>query len=158
MARGRIPKPKAINDLKGDPGKRRRHRAEPVPPKEKPTCPEHLSDVAKAEWHFITAQLDLMGMLSNADARSLELYAAAYSRYRKAEALVDQGLGIMEGKDSGFPVLTGYQTAMNQAAEQCRKWLIEFGLTPAARSRMAIPSQQSGAHSALMNKYVHRKA
>lgn len=147
MARGRIPKPKAINDLKGDSHKRRRHLAEPEPSKDKPVCPEYLDEVGRAEWHSVTTQLESMGLLSKTDSTALELYAGAYSRYRQAEAKVRDGLGVMLGKDTDFPMITAYQTIMNQSLEVCRKLLIEFGLTPAARSRIAVPAVQQSATS-----------
>lgn len=141
MTRGPIPKPKAINDLKGDTHKRRRHTTEPEPPKTKPTCPEHLDEIAKVQWRHTAEQLELMGLLSGADAMALEMFAAAYSRYRQAEAKVNEGLGVMPGKDTGFPMITAYQTIMNQNLEVCRRYQLEYGLTPGARARLAVPNQ-----------------
>lgn len=86
MGRGRIPKPKRINDLKGDTHKRRRHLSEPEPSKDRPVCPEYLDEIGKAEWLSVTAQLEAMGLQSGTDSQALEQYAGAYSRYRWAEA------------------------------------------------------------------------
>lgn len=143
MARGRIPQPKAINDLKGDPHKRRRHKAEPTPPKTRPECPAHLDAVAKAEWESVTAQLDQMGLLSSADTRALEMYCAAYSRYRAAEDKVRQYGEVIVSPVTKYPMVSPYSTTLNKNLEICRKFQIEFGLTPAARSRLATTPQSS---------------
>ncbi|WP_052301643.1 phage terminase small subunit P27 family [Planctopirus limnophila] len=138
MARGRIPKPKQLNDLKVDTHKRRRHQAEPVPLKDHTTCPEHLNDVARDKWTEITTLLDQMGLLSSADSDALELYCAAYSRYRKVEEMVKNFGEAIISPVNKYPMISPYSTVMNKNLETCRRLLIEFGLTPAARSRCAI--------------------
>ena len=82
--RGRPPVPKAINELRGDPGRRRRYEKEPEAPSGIPDCPEHLDNIAKAEWFATASILKDMGLLSRADRAALEMYCSAYSRYRKA--------------------------------------------------------------------------
>lgn len=138
MAKGRIPKPKAINDLKGDTHKRRRHQAEPEPPNDRPTCPEHLDDIAKHEWQSVTEQLDQMGLLSSADATALELYCSAYSRYRQAESMVRKFGEVIVSPVNKYPMVSPYSTVMNKNLDVCRRLLVEFGMTPASRSRCAI--------------------
>ncbi|MBI1348028.1 phage terminase small subunit P27 family [bacterium] len=138
MAKGRIPKPKAINDLKGDPHKRRRHKAEPDPPKNRPTCPDHLDDFARQEWESVTEQLDQMGLLSSADATALELYCSAYARYRHAEEMVKKYGEVIVSPVNKYPMVSPYSTVLNKNLETCRRLLLEFGLTPASRSRCAI--------------------
>lgn len=49
MARGRKPKPTAMRRLNGNPAKRGYNHAEPIPPGDLPTCPEHLSEAARRE-------------------------------------------------------------------------------------------------------------
>ena len=47
---GRKPKPTAIKELEGNPGKRKLNNKEPKPDKGMPVCPEWLPPEAKAEW------------------------------------------------------------------------------------------------------------
>ena len=47
---GRKPKPTAIKELEGNPGKRKLNKKEPKPEKGMPVCPEWLLPEAKAEW------------------------------------------------------------------------------------------------------------
>lgn len=143
MARGRIPKPKVINDLKGDPHKRRRHKSEPEPPKDRPDCPAHLDEIAKQKWTEVTQQLDSMGLLSSADSGALELYCAAYGRYRSAEEFVKKYGEVIISPASKFPMISPYASRMDRNLEVCRKYEIEFGLTPASRSRCAIQKKDA---------------
>ena len=46
---GRKPKPTAVKELEGNPGKRKLNRKEPKPDKGMPTCPEWLLPEAKEE-------------------------------------------------------------------------------------------------------------
>jgi len=74
-----------LNKLRGDPGKRHRYDMEIKGPKGLPKCPRYLDKVAKEEWKSIVPLLDKMGILSTIDRTALEIYCAAYSRYRQAE-------------------------------------------------------------------------
>ena len=49
-SRGRTPKPTAIKQLEGNPGKRQLNTNEPKPKQKAPTCPKWLDDEAKKEW------------------------------------------------------------------------------------------------------------
>lgn len=136
--RGPTPKPKVINDLKGDPGNRRRKQKEPEPPKDHPQCPDHLDDIARQEWQSITEQLDRMGLLSSADTTALELFCSAYSRYRQAESMVRKFGEVIISPVNKYPMVSPYSTVMNKNLETCRRLLVEFGLTPASRARCAV--------------------
>ena len=54
---GRKPKPTAIKELEGNPGKRKLNKKEPKPDKEMPVCPEWLLPEAKAEWERLCEKL-----------------------------------------------------------------------------------------------------
>lgn len=138
---GRIPKPAAINDLKGDTHGRRKKNQEPIPPTGRPHCPDYLGLIAKAEWQNICDQLDKMSLLSTADRAALELYCQAYERYRDAEAKVRQFGEVIISPAQKFPMVSPYAVAMNRNLDVCRRLLIEFGLTPAARARVATTPQ-----------------
>lgn len=138
MTKGRIPKPKAINDLKGDTHRRRRHQVEPTPPNEHPKLPDHLGDIAKDHWSWVTDVLDRMRLLSTADAAAIAAYCSAYERYRHAEAQVRKFGSVVKTPNNSIQT-SPYVSQLHRELEVCRRYEIEFGLTPAARSRMAIP-------------------
>lgn len=154
MAKGRIPRPKVINDLKGDTHKRRRHTVEPTPSNDRPTCPDYLGEVAKTEWLAITEQLDQMGLLSSADASSLEMYCNAYERYRKAHDDLKK-FGEYTKTPNGHIQPGPWMSQLRQAEDSCRKWMIEFGLTPAARSRLAVKKEVAADNDII--KFITKK-
>ena len=83
--RGRKPKPTVIKILEGNPGKRAINGAEPKPPRTLPTCPEHLSAAAKAEWKRLAKTLNQVGLLTQADRTVMAGYCQCYGRWVEAE-------------------------------------------------------------------------
>ena len=79
-----------------------------------------------------------MGLLSRADKTAIELYVQAYSRYRNAEENVRRFGEVIISPKNRYPMVSPYVSVLNKNLETCRKMLIEFGLTPAARARMRI--------------------
>ena len=63
--RGRKPKPTALKQLEGNPGKRQLNEHEPVPPKSTVRCPAWLEPEAKKEWKRLAPSLEAMGILSS---------------------------------------------------------------------------------------------
>jgi P27 family predicted phage terminase small subunit len=112
------------------------YRVEPNAPTGAPDCPEYLDDLAKAEWDAICGILSDMGLLSRADKTAIELYCEAYSRYRKAQATVAKVGAVILSPEKKYPLVNPYHTIMRQAAKDCKELLIQFGLTPSARSKM----------------------
>jgi P27 family predicted phage terminase small subunit len=142
MARGRKPTPTALNNLKGDPGKRRRQMVEPQPGAGIPECPAFLDDVAKAEWQATCEILGELGVLTKADRNALAMYCESWSRYCRATEQVRKFGDVILSPKTKFPIPSPYQAIANKAMEQCHKLLTEFGLTPSARARLAVRGDQ----------------
>ena len=143
--RGRKPKPTALKLLAGNPGKRALNRREPKPPPGIPDCPEHLDDLARAEWFRTAAVLSEMGLLSRADATALAAYCTAYGRWRQAEDQVRKYGTIVKSPEKGFPMKSPYLCVAEQALESMRKFMVEFGLTPSSRGRIRLPADSPAA-------------
>ena len=62
--RGRKPKPTAIKELEGNPGKRPLNKNEPKPEKTAPKCPTWLDKEAKKEWRRMSKSLEAIGILT----------------------------------------------------------------------------------------------
>ena len=45
---------------------------------------------------------------------------------------------VIVSPKSRYPMVSPYVTVLNKNLDTCRKMLLEFGLTPAARARMRI--------------------
>lgn len=55
--RGRKPKPTAMKELEGNPGKHPLNTSEPKPNKKAPACPKWLEPEAKKEWRRLAKQM-----------------------------------------------------------------------------------------------------
>jgi P27 family predicted phage terminase small subunit len=143
--RGRKPKPTAIRQIEGNPGRRPLNDREPVPPSGIPECPEELDDDARAEWFRTAKVLSDMKLLTLADRSALAAYCVVYSRWLAAERAVKQYGTIVKSPDKGFPMKSPYLTVADQAMEAMRKFMVEFGLTPSSRSRIKVPEDRGAA-------------
>lgn len=135
--RGPPPKPTALRVLDGNPSKRALNRNEPKPTVKTPTCPKELSPTAKKEWRRITRELEPLGMLTALDLAGLAAYCALYARWVEAEDKVRE-IGMLMKTPNGYPILNPYLTVAQASLKQMRGYLQEFGLSPAARSRVTV--------------------
>jgi P27 family predicted phage terminase small subunit len=134
---GRRPKPTHLRLLHGNPGKRPINVNEPKPATEMPVVPEYLSEVANAEWTRMSELLLRLGLLTTLDWTALAAYCTVYARWVEAEAAVKK-TGVVVKAPSGYPMISPYYTVANQCLNQMRMFMIEFGLTPASRSRISV--------------------
>jgi P27 family predicted phage terminase small subunit len=143
---GRRPKPTKLRKLGGKAGHRALNDQEPTPPVGEPVMPPSLGKLAAAEWKSIVAELKPLGMLSSIDGKALAAYCHAYERWVQAEEEVERhGLLIKESQYSDEDVEIGVKykrnpavTISNDALKLMKSFLIEFGMTPAARSRLRV--------------------
>lgn len=133
---GRRPKPTALKTLQGNPGKRALNKDEPKPTGI-PTCPDHLDKIAKAEWKRISRELLSIGLLTAVDRSALAAYCSAFSRWAKAEKELQNKPAVVKAP-SGYPMPNPYIGIANSALDLMRKFLTEFGMTPASRSRIRV--------------------
>ena len=141
--RGRKPSPTQLKLVRGNPGKRPiRAAGEPKPGHTLPEAPVHLSARAKAAWGQIAPILSRMGVLTEADAVALELLCEAYADYSEArDELRAFGSNYYETTtQTGATMRRLYPavSVMQEADRRIRNWLVEFGQTPSARSRIQI--------------------
>ena len=151
--RGPQPKPTALRLLEGNPGKRALDLSAGVNPRvEIPSAPAHLSKEAKKEWKRITPILEELGLISGLDRTALGLYCQAVGRLVELElAFNGQVKRLEEGGASYVDAVarasqsetpSGYvqQSVMTQLIknhrEQVNRYLMHFGLSPAARARV----------------------
>lgn len=149
---GRRPKPTALKVAQGNPGKRPINLNEPQFGG-LPTCPAHLDAAAKAEWKRISKELFSAGLLSAVDRAALAAYCQSWSRWVTAEQEIKKNGMVTISLKSGYEIQSPYVGIANTALDQMRKFLIEFGFTPASRSSIAIePStgQKDDAFEAFM--------
>lgn len=133
--RGRKPKPTAVKELEGNPGKRTLNEFEPKPKKKVPKCPSWLDAEAKKEWRRTAKQLEELGVLTEVDMAAFAGYCEAYARWKEAEEFISKH-GTIVKTPSGYwqqvPQVSIAQTYLKIMIKFCE----QFGLTPSSRSRI----------------------
>lgn len=140
---GRKPKPTALKELAGNPGKRALNKAEPKPPAKRPPCPPHIQGEARREWNRITRQLVDLGVLTQVDRAALAAYCQCWERWVQAEAEMRQpDFRMITTTDNGYPVVSPWLNVANNAMKQMLRYLTEFGMTPSSRSRVTVAAPE----------------
>jgi len=144
--RGPAPTPTATLKLRGSTlVTKRREISEARGPAGRPDQPDWLDDDAKAMWDQLIPQLEGMGILSRIDGNALARYCRLWSRWRKAEAFIDQRGEMYPLKDDGGQVKCFQQwpqvSIAGKLAQQLTRLEQEFGMTPSARSRIQVARQ-----------------
>ncbi len=152
-SRGPLPKPAALKLLEGNAGKRPLDLAAGVNPRiEIPSPPKHLSVEAKKEWKRITPLLEELGLISGLDRTALALYCQAAGRLSELETAFNGMVArkVEEGMDyadavyhcsyavtpSGYAQQSVIVQLLGKHREQVNRYLMHFGLSPAARGRV----------------------
>jgi P27 family predicted phage terminase small subunit len=141
---GRPRKPTALKVLEGTNRADRENKNEPAVNVEIPEPPEHLSELALIEWHRIAPVLFKYGLLSNIDMAALAAYCQAFSRWAKAETQLKTESYTIK-TDKGNIIQNPLVGIANQAMIQMRAFLIEFGMTPASRTKVSANKPASGS-------------
>lgn len=142
MGPGRPPKPTSIRKLEGNPSKRPFNELEPIPPLALPDMPEHLDGLAAEAWDRMAHVMYSMKLLTVADRDMMEAYCTAYQTWREANEDIRKNGSTMDSYhpngDLRYSQIRPQVTIANKALEQMMKIAVQFGLTPAARSRLMV--------------------
>jgi len=141
MTPGPKPKPIHLKLIEGNPGKRPLP-ATPMPEPKAPDPPPELEGDGLAEWERVAPQLERLGLLSHLDRAALAAYCWAWARLLAAGRVLAESTVLIR-KDRRIVKNPAIQVARD-AAQECRAWAAEFGMTPSARARMTLPDQNPG--------------
>lgn len=136
---GRRPKPTVLRLVTGNPGKRPTNKNEPKPKRIVPSCPDYLNEVGKVAWGRLSVLLDRIGVLTEADIAALERLCDCYADIIACRKLIAIDGRTYKTIDMNGNTLIKGNPAVGQlraADSQFKSYLIEFGLTPAARSKV----------------------
>ena len=150
---GRRPKPTTLKILAGNPGRRSLPRNEPRPAAGIPACPAWLSAAAKAEWKRIVPELDSMNLLTLADRAALAAYCQAWAELEHATKVLNKEGRVIkceivnrEGDVTGsVKKLHPANRLQRDGFARVKQFLIEFGLSPASRTKVAGAKQPEEA-------------
>lgn len=146
---GRRPKPVGQKILAGNPGRRKLPRNEPRPAAGVPTCPDWLSREAKDEWRRIVPELCAARLLSLTDRVALAAYCQAWAELVIATRLLDKEQRVAEGK--AHPAVKQQRDAF----VRLKSFLIEFGLSPASRTKAAAAAEPESARDPMAEFLKH---
>lgn len=135
MKTGRPPKPTALKELAGNPGKRPLNRLEPKPKVEIPPCPSWLTAAGKREYKRLAKLLVELRVITEADRLALGALTYQFSKWLEAEAMVSVEGRVLTSEKGGM-YLNPWEGIANSAFKNMTVLLREFGLTPASRSRI----------------------
>ena len=142
MARpGPPPKPTALKLIAGNPGKKRLPQGEPKPMVEAPVPPKHLAAEACVEWERLAPILVRLKLLTKLDRAALAAYCQAWARHVEAEEQVARA-SALAFTHNGYPIMNPWITISRQAVDQMARFMTEFGMTPAARTRISAPDPE----------------
>ncbi len=121
--------PTHLRLVRGNPSKRPINKDEPQPPAGVPPTPKHFDKQAKYWFKRMAEELDAVGVVSQLDARALELLVEAYTEYR-------HHCDTLEIEDV---LIKAHPAAIMKADawKRLRAMLAEFGMTPASRSKVS---------------------
>lgn len=113
MGKGRRPTPSEVKRRRGNPGKRALNENEPESPAVLLPAPKWMTAESRDRWNLVGKQLLAAGVLTEMDHTLLEILCVTYGQWRSG----DKG-----------------------AARELRMQLVEFGMTPASRSKLVVSS------------------
>lgn len=129
--------------VKGNPGKRALPKREPKPKVSEPTPPAFLNDDAKVEWGRVISTLVNVGCMTELDRAALAAYCQSYGLWSQAERQLAKlqeragDLAAMLAKTKNDNVIQHPLIGIaNKAKADMVRYAAEFGMTPAARSRI----------------------
>lgn len=167
-ARGPKPLPSNVHLLRGNASKK------PIgaildefrPEVEIPDFPSWIWPEAKKEWKRISVELERYGLVSKLDRAALVLYCQAWAKMVWAERMLSRSMksadearqkaeadgveytggdGMMVKTANGNFTYSHHWVVGKHAADQVRRYLDLFGLSPSARSRVTTSDNRQGA-------------
>ena len=137
MGRGQPPKPTRLKLIQGNPGGRPVNAKEAVLAAEIPQQPDNLSAEARKHWARNAPLLGGCGLLTPVDGDMFAVYCEALARMWEAmEHIRAEGAIVVTA--TGYPIQSPWCSIMKEAQGAVHRFGVEFGLSPASRSRVVV--------------------
>ena len=108
-----------------------------------PPCPDHLNPPAAAEWRRVAKALQQAGMLTIFDRAALAAYCQAYGRWVEAEERLRE-TPVLFKTPAGYVQQSPWLGIVNKQLELMGRYMVELGMTPASRTRVASAAALQG--------------
>jgi P27 family predicted phage terminase small subunit len=146
---GRRPKPTALRQLNGNAGKRPLPENEPMPPLITDVQPpDWLAEDAAIFWGELSPMLSGGRVLTEFDRPALAALCAVFGLWLRSYKQIRRGGDFYESETEDGARIIRPHPAVSQEAERWKRFrlmLFEFGMTPAARSRVAKAGDEAEA-------------
>lgn len=158
MTPGRKPKPKVVHLNTGYPGKKAkaaRSGKNPEPKRGMPQTPPHLTETELHWWNEFGKILTEMRVLTVADGPALEQLVSEYVEIldHRAKLKKSRFQTIRTTNGSKKTIVHPAQYLLSDAEKRFRAMLEQFGLTPAARSRVTVDPEDPNKPTDPASKY-----
>jgi P27 family predicted phage terminase small subunit len=131
-------KPSVLKRLHGTDRADRMSKNEPKPEIELPDMPTHLGRDARIEWKRTGPTLVAQGLISQRDMAAFSMYCTAWGDYVKAERMKKRS-GHTIITPNGSEQISPWVSISKHSMLIAHKFAIEFGFTPASRTRVSAP-------------------
>lgn len=140
--RGRKPKPTALKQLQGNPGKRPLPKREPKP-KSEVKRPWGLRKKTRKFWDEHAEEMERLSILTGVDVPAFRLMAEHYALALQAldelnAHVLETGRVTTEGRDG--PKKHPAAQVLRDNSQMFKSYATEFGMTPSARARLQLPA------------------
>ncbi len=139
---GRFPKPTELKAIEGNRGKRATLKQEPDPEYliDGADAPDWLDEKAKAVWREIAPPLQKARLVAVIDVPLLAMCCSSIAQYRQAYTKVGDA-AVQGGGEGKSETLNPWMIVQSMSFKQAVSILRDFGVSPAARTRIALQPQ-----------------
>lgn len=138
MKTGRPRKPTKLKIIEGNRGKRK-IKPEPEPTLGIPDAPPSLTKRGADVWERFVPELDRLGLLTKVDGTSLVAACNGAGQGEWADAQMEK---LQSAKRVNTYRIMMLNAVSKKGWQQWRAFCTEFGLTPASRSKLAVPERK----------------
>lgn len=141
---GRPRKPTNLRVLEGNPSKRPLPQNEPKPVPIAPKCPSWANRYGKRLWKELIPEMERLGLVTKIDGASFAAMCHSYGVWVECEQYLKKHGRTYEytNKAGETNMIARPEVAIGQKAlAEFRRWAAEFGLTPAARTKIEVKVQ-----------------
>ena len=135
--RGRRPKPTALKEMEGNPGKRPLNSREPSPLGDLYAAPEWMTESQREGWAYAITHAPY-GLLKQLDRSILAIWVVAEDLHREAAEKIDQYGLLTKSPNAGLPLQSPYLAILNKQAQIMLKAGAELGFSPSSRTRVQV--------------------
>lgn len=134
----RTSKPTSLKIVTGNPGKRALNKQEPDPDYLNDlSAPSFLSEAGAEIWNEVAPVLRQSRLLTIVDVPILAMMCESLAEYRRA-TLYCKSTPLDHSEKTGGDVLSQWKIVQSMSLKQVMMIAREFGMTPAARTKIAI--------------------